>query len=298
MTKDKGFLDILILSCLWGPSYFFIKTAVVELPPFTLTMLRMGIAVILLYGVLKLKRIRLPNNKRLWMHCFVVGLFVNTLPSLFFNFSLLTISTSLSALINGTTPIMTLLLANNFLTDERLNLTRGLGILLGCIGFLILFLPPLFVKHIDLDVSGMVFSFLGAVSYAIANVYARKYVKHSPPYVAPVMQLSSTLIYMVPLAFLIETPIKSMENASLSAWGSLLSLAFLGTTLAFVMFYRIIQRQGATALAMVTYLLPIIGTLIGVVFLQEKIGLQFCLAAVLILLGIMIVNLKVIRSVG
>ena len=288
--KNTGLLDIFILSCLWGPSYLFIKTAVVEFLPLTLTLLRMSIAIVLLAGILKLKNIRLSGDPRLWFHCFMVGIFVNSLPSIFFNFSLLRISTSLSALINGATPILTLLLANLCLSDERLDLRRGIGILLGFLGFVILFLPAILTANAEWDLKGMLFSFLGAASYAVANVYARKYVRNSPPYVALVMQLLSTLIYLIPLAFLLETPITSMENASLKAWSSLLSLGVFGTTLAFMMFYRIIQQQGATALAMVTYLLPIIGTLIGVIFLQEKIGLRFCLAAALILLGVMVVN--------
>jgi len=290
ITKNKALLDIFILSFLWGPSYLFIKTAVVEFGPLTLTLLRMSIAVILLYGVLKLKGIRLPRDPRLWFHCFIVGIFVNSLPSIFFNFSLLTISTSLSALINGATPILTLLLANLCLADERLNVRRSVGIVLGLLGFGILFLPSLLRANTEWDVNGMLFSFLGAASYAIANVYARKYVKKSPSYVAPVMQIASTLIYLIPLTFLLESPIACMENASLTAWGASLMLAVFGTTLAFVMFYRIIQQQGATALATVTYLLPIIGTLIGIIFLQEKIGLQFFFAAALILLGVVIVN--------
>lgn len=106
----------------------------------------------------------------------------------------------------------------------------------------------------------------------------------------PMLQLLTSLSYLIPLAFIFESPLVHIQAASLVAWSGVLGLAVLGTLFAFMMYYRIIARQGATALSMVTYLLPIIGTILGVVFLKEQVSIYFGVAACLILSGVLIVS--------
>ncbi len=286
----KGLLDIFILAMLWGPSFVFIKIALSDVTPITIVTLRIGLGALFLYLFLKWKRIVIPKNRALWMHGFVLGLFANSLPFMCFNYALQTISTSLSALINGTTPILTILLANIFLKDEPLTWNRGIGVIIGLSGFLVLFLPAVLGLDVGGDTFGMFFSFLGASSYSIGMIYGRLFVQHAPAYIAPMLQLFTSVFYLIPIAFVIEDPIPVLQKASLSTWGAMVGLAFLGTTLAFIMYYRILLKQGATALSMVTYLLPIIGTILGVVFLHERIGLHFVAAALLILCGVLVVN--------
>ncbi len=121
-------------------------------------------------------------------------------------------------------------------------------------------------------------------------VYLKKNLPPLPPLVAPVMQLSSSLLYFIPLTLLFESPFQRIASATMPSWLSVVGLGFFGTAFAFIMFYRIIERQGATAASTVTYLLPIFGAILGVLFLRERIDLQFCIAAVLIFSGVLIVN--------
>lgn len=286
----KEVWEIFILAMFWGPSFLFSKIAVEDITPVTLAALRISIGAALLYVILKLKKISIPNDLRLWKHCFIFGVFANSLPFILFNYSLLTIPTSLSAIINGTTPVLTILLANLFLEDESITWQRGIGIIIGSSGFLVLFLPSLFGIPMEFNIKGIFLTFLASNCYAIAMVYAKRYLNNVPPLIVPLMQLSSSICYLLPLAFLLESPLESLQNASLPALASLLGLAVLGTTLAFSLYYRILVRQGPTALSMVTYLLPIVSTILGMVFLKEKIGLQFSIAAALILCGVLVVN--------
>jgi drug/metabolite transporter (DMT)-like permease len=220
----------------------------------------------------------------------VLGLLGNSVPFICFTFSLQTIPSSLSALINGITPISTMFFASVLLKDERLNFNRILGIILGSMGFLILFLPAVLSIHTEFNHEGILYSLFGALSYALANVYARKYLKEAPPYVAPTLQLSTSLIYLIPLSLWLESPLETLQHAPLSAWGAALALSVFGTALAFIMYHRIVRNQGATAVGTVAYLLPIIGTIMGVVFLKESIGIHFAIAALLIIGGVMAVN--------
>jgi drug/metabolite transporter (DMT)-like permease len=288
--KLTGLLDIFILAMLWGPSFLFTKRSLGDIPPLTLVTLRISLGTLLLFLVLKFKNIRFHYNPRLWMHCFIIGLFANGLPFICFSYSLVRIPSNLSALINGSTPVFTLLLANIFLKDERLNWQSGIGVVMGLLGFLVLFLPSILKVNVEFNILGMLLSLMGASSYAIAIVYARKHIYEAPPVVMPMLQLLTSLSYLIPLAFIFETPVSHIQSAKLTAWGGVLGLGILGTLLAFLMYYRIIARQGATAVAMVSYLLPIIGTILGVVFLKEKVSIYFGIAGCLILSGVLIVN--------
>lgn len=286
---QKGFLDIFLLALLWGPSFLFIKIAIRDIAPLSLVSLRVGFGALLLFAVLKLKGMKMPWNKTLWKHGLILGFFTNGLPFICFNYALLSIPTSLSSLINGTTPVLTVLLANMFLQDEKLTWNRAFGVMMGLSGFVVLFLPRVFGDDLQFDTMGMLLSFLGSTCYAIGMVCARKYVHKSPPFVMPILQLFTSLFYMVPLAFLLETPLDVLK-APVSAWACVMGLAVLGTMLAYILYYRIILKQGATALSMVTYLLPILGTMLGVLFLEETITRDFYLASFLILFGVMIMN--------
>ncbi len=257
-------------------------------------MLRVGIGLLFLYTVLRLRKIQLKNYPELWWHCFIIGIFANGLPWICFNYSIQTIPTSLSALINGTTPVMTIVLANIFLKDERLTWGKGIGVIIGLSGFGVLFLPTVLSSfqgtELAVDIQGILLSFIGSCSYAIGIIYVRRNLPPAPALVAPVMQLMSSLIYLVPVAFIFESPISMIQTASWSSWLGVLGLAVFGTALAFMMSYRIIERQGATAASTVTYLLPVFGTVLGVVFLEETIDMQFGIAAGLILSGVLIIN--------
>jgi len=291
MKFHKGLLDIFILSMLWGPSFLFVKLAVGSIDPLTLVALRISLGALLLYTVMWFRGIRLKGHYKLIPHCLFLGVFAQSLPFICFNYSLQTIPSSLSALINGSTPVLTILLANLFIKDEKLSWNRVIGILMGLSGFFVLFLPPLLGKNDHgLHLPGMLLSFIGASCYAIGMVYARVFLKNSPPLVVPMLQLLTSLIYLIPLALIVESPLDTLPHAPLKVWLSVLGLGLLGTMLAYIMYYRIIAKQGATAVSMVAYLLPIVGTLFGVIFLKEHIGIHFCIAAALILCGVLVVN--------
>ncbi len=289
LKKQQGFLDVVLLAALFSPSFMFIKIALRDIEPITLIALRIGISGLLLLLTLRLRNISLPRDLSLWKYCFILGFFINGFPFICFSYSLTTIPTSLSALINGLAPVMTVFLANAFLEDERLTWNRVLGVILGLFGFAVLFLPALLGSQMEFDVVGILLSFAGSCSYAVGAVYARKCVKKAPPLVAPTLQLLSSMIYLIPLSFIFETPM-DLVNVTFSSWAAVMGVSLLGTTLAFIMYHRIIHLYGATAVAMAMYLLPIFGTLLGVVFLSETITVSFAIAALLILSGVGVIN--------
>lgn len=295
MQSFGPMINIILLAFFWGPSFLFIKLAVGDgIPPITLVALRIGLSALLFLIIIKIKKISLPRDLKTWKHCFFMGFFASSLPFILYGYSLIHIDSILSALINGTTPITTVLLAHYFLKEEPLTLQRIGGVVLGFAGFLTLFAPSLWLGNFSSDVLGMLLSFGAASCYAIGMVYARKNIKlQGPALVLPTLQCLTSLIYLIPLSLWIDPPLQVLE-LSMTAVFSVCGLAMFGTVFAFIIYYHIVMRYGATALSTTTYILPIFSALFGVVFLDEVASIHFCIATVLILLGTMVAN-NVIR---
>jgi drug/metabolite transporter (DMT)-like permease len=252
--------------------------------------LRIVLASLLLLAILFLRGIKIPRDFNLWKRCFILGLFISGPPFVCFSYALTHISSSLSALINGMTPVLTVFLAHMILEDERLTPSRIVAVILGLAGFLILFVPVLLKGEFSFDMLGILLCFIGSTLYAIGAVYARKCLPKTAPLVAPTLQLLTSLLYLIPLAFIFETPMLDLQEASLAAYGSVFCVAVLGTMLAFILYHHIVTRHGATVLSMNTFLLPIFGTLLGVLFLNETLTTDFIIAAALILSGVGVIN--------
>lgn len=282
------FAWILLLAALWGPSFLFIKVAVVDIPPLTLVVGRVGIAAILLYFVLRLQGRNLPKLGRAWKHFAVMALFQNALPFALFNWGEQHIDSALAAILNGSTPLFTILLAHLFIEDDRLNLDKLLGVMVGFVGLLLLIGPSLF-EGFQVTTWGLIGVTFASVSYGIAIVYSRLHLRGLPPLVAPTAQLSLATLYMLPLSLLIEQPY-NLPVPSWAALGSLLALAVFGTALAFVIYYYVIERTSASNISMVTYLVPMFGVALGVMILNEQLGWNAYAGCAFILLGVMVVN--------
>ncbi len=288
MIALQNLLVLLLLALLWGPSFFFIKLAVSEISPLTLVLGRVGIAAGLLYLLLRLRGQRLPKFGPIWKHFAVIGFFSNALPFTLFNWSELYISSALASILNGTTPLFTLVLAHFFVADDRVTPLKAVGALMGFGGLVVLIAPSLF-GGVHATTLGLIAATSAAASYGIALVYTRKYLRGLPPLVGPTAQLLVATVYIAPLAFIIDQPWTG-PIPSWQAVGSLLFLAVLGTGVAFVFYYRLIERASATFVSMVTYLVPVVGLALGVFILNEQPGWNAYAGGALILLGVMIVN--------
>jgi drug/metabolite transporter (DMT)-like permease len=284
----RNFLLLLFLAALWGPSFLFIKIAVEDIPPLTLVLARVGIAAILLNLILHRQGRRLPKFGPIWKHVAVMALIHNAIPFALLNWGEQYIDSALAAILNGTTPLFTITLAHLFIEDDRLTLGKVIGVLIGFGGLFLLIAPSLF-EGVQATSLGLIAAAVAAASYGVAMVYSRLHLRGLPPLVAPTAQLSLAALYMLPLSLWFERPF-SLAAPSWSAWASLLVLAIFGTTVAFVVYYRLIERTSATYVSMVTYMIPVFGLVLGVLVLDEQLGWNSYLGCGFILVGVMIVN--------
>ena len=224
---SRNFLWLLFLACLWGPSFLFIKVAVGEIPPLTLVVGRVGLATVVLFTILRMQGRNLPKLGPVWRHFAIVGFFSNALPFVLFSWGEQYIDSALAAILNGTNPLFTIILAHFFIVDDRLTPLKVLGALLGFAG-LVLLISPSLMEGIHATTWGLLAATVAAASYGIAIVYTRNHLRGLPPLVAPTAQLTVATIYLLPLALLLEQPF-SHPLPSWPAIGSLLGLAMLGT---------------------------------------------------------------------
>lgn len=286
--KIKNLILLVALATLWGPSFLFIKVAVAEIPPISLAAMRIGLAALLLCSYLLIRGEKPIKSLKFWRQVTIAGFFAHAVPFVLINWGEVYIDSALASILNALTPLSTIIIANFMVSDDKMSLEKGIGTVLGLVGLLVLISPSL---GIDMSVSlaGIVAVSLGAVSYGIAIVYSRLNLKGTKPLHAPASQLFVTSLYLVPFSIFIEGPYH-LADVSYEALGSVLVLGSFGTALAFVIYYNILEGAGASYLSLVTYLMPIYGVALGVLFLGETVYIEALIGALLIVIGIMIVN--------
>lgn len=288
MSPFRKLLLIISLTAMWSPSFLFIKLAIQEIPPMTIVTFRVLLAAILMSGLLVWFRRSLPTQKAFWLHAIGAAAFSSAIPFSLFCYAEKTIDSALAAILNGTAPMFTALLAHWFLPDDRLSKQKTIGIFLSIGGLLWLFAP-----NIQNGLSGNTIGILSALgaslSYAIGHLYVKRFLTKQPTFVVPMAQSTMSFILIAPAACFFEHP-WTLSMPSWIAMGGVFGLAFFGTFLAFIIYYTLMEHSGPTAVSMVACFFPAGGMLLGYLFLGEVMPLSSLFAAGLILLGMALVN--------
>jgi drug/metabolite transporter (DMT)-like permease len=277
-----------VLAILWGPSFLFIKIAVQEIEPLTLATLRIGIAAVIIntYLVLSGKKYKISNAKL--KHLAIVGFFSQALPFSLINWGEQYIGSGLAAILNGLTPISAILIAHFATGDDRMTREKVVGGLLGFIGLGILVFPDIQLG-VGGTLAGIAAVVIAAISYGIGAVYARVHLKGLCVKNATGMQLWLATIYLLPIALYVDGPIL-VDQLSWQAITSVLALSTVGTALAFILFYQLIEKAGPSFASFVTYLVPLFAVILGILILQEAVSQEVFWGATLIFAGAMILN--------
>lgn len=284
----KNLSLLILLAALWGPSFLFIKVAVADIPPLLLVLGRVATGAAFLLIVMRLQHRRLPRERVVWRRLAVVALVQSALPWVLLSWGEQYIDSALASILNGTTPLFTIILAHFLVAGDRMDVSKVTGVLLGFAGLFLLTLPSL-AEGVHTTTLGILAVTGASASYGIALVYSRNNLRGLPPLVAPTIQLTIATFYMIPLVLLFTPPwqLPAPSPASVTA---LLALGIMGTGLAFIVYYRLMETASPTYVSMVTYVIPVFGVILGVVILGEQLT-WFALAGfALILLGVMAVN--------
>ncbi len=281
----KNWLKFLFLGLVWGSSFLWIKIALREVGPLTLVMFRVFFATLgLLFFVLSAK----TSFKAKWFWKFAfVGFFNVAMPFALISWSEKSISSGMAAILNSTVPLFTILIAPIFLQDEKFTVNRVAGLLIGFSGVIFLMLNKTGGSSGSITL-GIVFMLIAACSYAISGVFARKKSGDIPVEAVSFGQMAASLCFIAPAALIVEAPFKL--PALPTTYVSLLWLGLLGSCISTLVWYSLLHSVGPTRTSMTTYMFPLVGVLLGAVFLSEKMDWHVLVGGALILLAIFIVN--------
>jgi len=280
-------LLLLALGAIWGSSYLFIKVAVAEVPVLTLVGGRLVVSAAILWGLLPILGHSIPRKRSLWGAYAVMGFFSGTLPYALISWGEQTISSGLAALLQATMPIFTVIMAHYLAADERMTRKAVVGVIVGFAGVGILMLPDL-RGGVQANVLGQLAVVVSSLSYAGAAVFARGHLRGQPPLVSTMGQLTMGAVFTVPIALVVDRP--SGLSPSLPAIECWLALTLLGTVVAYVIYYSLIERTSATFVSTVTYVVPVFGLILGALVLGEALSGLLLGSLVLILLGVLLVR--------
>jgi drug/metabolite transporter (DMT)-like permease len=298
MTVSDGRIDardwalLGLLSVLWGGSFFFNGVVLRELPPFTLVLLRVLLAAMILLPVLCAQRLPLPKGWMGWRPFFLIALFNNVLPFSLIVTGQMYVASGLASILNATTPLFTVAVMAAA-GEEKLVIRRVAGVIVGLVGVVILRGSGLgFAGGQGL---GVLLCLAAALSYGISALIARRALSDSPPLATATFQLMASSLMMAVVAGIFECPWQ-LPMPGLSTWLAVLGLAALSTALAYIVFFQILRRSGATNVMLVTLLVPVTAILLGSFVLGEKISLREIVGALVIGSALLVIDGRVLKS--
>lgn len=289
----KDWAVLLLLGLIWGSSFLFANIAVKEIPPFTLVLLRVGLASIALCVVMLLQGLSFRPFLQNWHGFALLGLLSCALPFFLIFYSQQSIGPGLGGILNATVPIFMVPLAHFLTKDEKLTWQKTFGVVAGFIGVVILVGPAALSQF-----GGSALAELAALgasfSYALGGLQARRF-RHYPALVISTGGLLAATVVMLPLSLLADHSL-SLPAPSLGAWGAVLSLSLLSTAFAFLMFYWLVRRTGVTNASLVTFIIPISAVLLGVFFRAEILTLSDLAGILIVGLSLAILDGRLFRK--
>jgi len=284
--QPKHWFVFVLLGAIWSSSFLWIKIAVQEIGPMTLVAYRVLFGLLFSITVLFIQRVKIPRDFKSWLPFIILGVSNVAIPFFLISWGEQAIDSGVAAILDSTVPLFTIVIAHYLLHDDKMSWPKVIGLLMGFAGVVVL---------MSKDIGGSPSSVFGEIAvvvacmfYAGSSVYARKSTQEASGLIRGGGPLVSSTAVMWLAAFTIEQPIKIPQLPI--TWIALLWLGVLGSGFAFILNYYLIHEIGPTRTTMVTYIFPLGGVILGVLFLHELITWQLITGAVLIVASLAVAN--------
>ena len=280
----KARLVWLILCCIWGSTWLFIKLGLADLPPITFAGIRFVIACTIIFLLIRIRRIPLPRARRDWILLAITGIL-----AFGFNYGLVFwgeqyISSGLAALLQSTLPAFGLVFAHFHLPAERLSWTRIAGVVLGVCGVGVVFSNQLAIAG-SRAAAGCVALILSAMFAAYSNVLVKAYGKNLNPSVLSAGQMFFGLLLLLAVGIPLEgNPLRFHWTPV--AVVAMLYLAIVGSVIAFLLYYWLVLNMDVTKSMLIALVTPVVAVLLGMIVLDEEFGWRTLAGGAMIILGI------------
>jgi drug/metabolite transporter (DMT)-like permease len=280
---------LVLLSLLWGGSFFFVGVAVKALPPLTIVALRVGIAALLLLGVVRAMGLVMPRDRASLIAFSSMGLLNNVIPFCLLVWGQTHIASGLAAILNATTPVWTVIVAHLLTPDEKMTGHGLAGVGLGFGGVIILVGPDA-VRGMQADLWAQIACLAATVCYAFAGIYGRRFKQMGlAPMTTAAGQLVASSALLLPAAIIFDQP-WTLAPPALSTWGAIVGIATLSTALGYIIYFRLLASAGAINLMLVTLLIPVSAVMLGRTVLGEELDTRSFVGMGVVGLGLLAID--------
>jgi drug/metabolite transporter (DMT)-like permease len=287
----KNWLLLMILSLLWGGSFFFVEVALQGLPVLSIVWFRVALAALFLGLALYFTRTPIPRGREVWLALLVMGFLNNAVPFTLFVLAQGQISGSLAAILNATTPLFTVIVAHLATGDERAVPGKVFGLLFGFAGVVVMMAGAETGGALAAKAACLV----AAISYAFATVWGRRFRRMGvAPLATAFGQVAASSLLLAPIWLLVDQP-WTLEVPAMPVVLAVLGIALFSTALAYLVYFQILSSAGATNLSLVTFLIPVSATGLGVLLLGETLSMNEVMGFGLIALGLAAIDGRIWR---
>jgi drug/metabolite transporter (DMT)-like permease len=289
----KARLVWLVLCGIWGSTWLFIKLGLEDLPPLTFAGIRFVISCAIVFTIIRIRGIQLPRARADWLLLAVTGIL-----SFGFNYGLVFwgeqhISSGLAALLQSTLPAFGLVFAHFHLPAERLSWTRIAGVVLGVCGVAVVFSNQLAIAGRQ-ALAGCVALILSAVCAAYSNVLVKAYAKNLNPAITTGGQMLFGLLLLLAVGIPLEgNPFRF--HWTRMAVIALLYLAIVGSVIAFLLYYWLVQNMDVTKSMLIALVTPVVAVILGMLVLNEEFGWRTLAGGAMIISGIALIVVRTNR---
>jgi len=293
--NNKTWLLVIFLGFIWGSSFLFTEILLNYINPVLIVFFRVSLAsIILIIYVLFFTNLKFNLSKEILLTFFTMGLLNNVIPFLLIAYAQETITGGLASILNANTSFFTIFLASLFLKDEKLTSYRLLGILIGIIGVVVIVgLENLSeFKNFNFGIVLMLFSCL---SYSFAGIFAKTKLTDIHPTISAAGMLSMSTIILFP--FIIIYNGNELININSTVLYYSCMFAFICSVLAYFLYFKILETNGAGNLLICTIIIPPSSILLNAFFINEIIKIHELIGLIIITLGLIILDGRIINYI-
>ena len=289
--KLQYWLLIILLGAVWGSSFLFNAVLIREISPLWVAAGRVSIGAAICWLVFFATSKKLPTDPKLYVQFLILGILNYAIPFALFPFAEQTVASSIVGVINGMTPMTTVIVSQLWPGGEKASWNKVVGVAIGFAGAVILSLPSLGVGA-SAQVIGLLAAFVATCCYALTLNYARRFAKVEP-YAVASASLTGAALVSVPLALFVSgIPIITLPET----WGALFGISVFSTSFSFLLVYWLLPRVGATNLSLNTFITPISAILLGVLVLHERFEFIHILGIIVIFLGLVFIDGRLVKG--
>ena len=283
--KIIDYPQLTILALIWSSAFFNIKIATYSYGPVTIALLRTFFGAIPVVGICLIKKIKIEAFSKDWYWFAAIGMINLVIPFFLIAYGVQRVQSNLAAILMASTPLSATVLAHLFTKNEKINLIKILGVLVGFSGIVFLFSDNILINENNFTYALLIL--VGSTFYVIGGLLTLKVSDKKNENVTASILIWGTL-FLIPITAFTEKPWNL--NPSLDSTISLVYLGVVATGLAWLLRFKILKNNGLVFQAQVAYLIPIFGIILGYIFLKELITSKVLIALLAVIIGIYLVK--------